>query len=277
MFVQDRRPWTYGASIATFTACLLTHESAATLLPMMIVLEGLLVLEGRPGQERLSHLAARYLPFALLLAAFLVVAYVVNSRSYLVREGYYAFGAHAVTNAFNYLVALYVGRRSVVDYALIAAVAAAVLLRGTLRMRFFLAWIVITMLPVLFFTWGIASRYLYVPAAGFALLLAETFRVCEGLAARRLPPRLVRTAIAIVAVVLAVRFGIFAQKGAEGFRARTQPSERLAAALIAANPTLPRDRVVYIDAETAEGVLASYRAALAEEAFCTSGVRVVVH
>ena len=56
MFVQDRRSWTYGASMATFTACLLTHESAATLLPMMIVLEGLLALEGRlPGQDRLSR------------------------------------------------------------------------------------------------------------------------------------------------------------------------------------------------------------------------------
>lgn len=191
VFLRTGRWWAYGAAMATFAACLLTHETAATLLPMMIALQTLLFLEGAPAKTgaRPAAWLARYAPFAGMLLPFLVVAYVVNSRSCLVRDEYYAFGPHAFRNALHYLVALYVGKRSVVDYVLVVAGIGAVLVRGTHRMHFWVVWIGVTLLPCLFFTWGIASRYLYVPAAGFALLLADLLCAFTTAAAatRRLP------------------------------------------------------------------------------------------
>jgi hypothetical protein len=82
------------------------------------------------------------------------------------------------------VVALQVGKRTVVDYSLIVASVATLLVWGTNRMRFFVVWIVVTLLPVLLFTTGIASRYLYVSAAGLALLLADLILAAETQAAR---------------------------------------------------------------------------------------------
>jgi hypothetical protein len=278
VFLQSGNRRAYTGSLLAFLACLLTHESAATLLPMMVGLELLLILEGRleRGAVLSTRRVARYLPFAALLVAFLAVAYIVNSRSYLVQEGYYAVGAHAFTNAFYYIVALYVGERTAFSYILIAAAIGAIAWRGTLRMRFFLAWILVTLLPVLFFTWGIASRYLYVPAAGFALLLSDLLLTAEARAVRRLPPRPVRAATAILAIALAVRFAAFAQDRARGFRERTRPYERLVAAIAASNTTLAADRSVFVAAEAVENVPDLYRNPAAEEALCTPDVRLIV-
>jgi protein O-mannosyl-transferase len=66
-FVQQGGIADYIGALASFGACLLTHESAATLLPMMIALE--MAVSGQGSWRRsvtavISH-AARYLPFAL--------------------------------------------------------------------------------------------------------------------------------------------------------------------------------------------------------------------
>jgi len=97
-FLQTGRWWAYGAAMATFTACLLTHETAATLLPLMLALDALLMLEGSRDRtvSRPAAWLVRYAPFAVLLMLFLVVSFIVNSRSYLVRDGYYALGWHAI-------------------------------------------------------------------------------------------------------------------------------------------------------------------------------------
>jgi hypothetical protein len=206
---------------------------------------------------------------------FLAIAYEVNSRSYLVRDGYYTFGPHAFRNAFHYIVALYVGKRTLFDYALIAAAFGAVLLRGSLRMRFFAIWILVTLLPVLFFTWGIASRYLYVPAAGFALLLAELLIAAEREAARWMPARAVRAATTFVALALVVRFALFAQEGVEGFRERTEPYVQLAEAITESQPNLPSDRIVAVDRKIVEAVPALYRDPAAETVLCSRDIRLV--
>jgi hypothetical protein len=277
LFLQTRRLWAYALAMGTFVVCLLTHESAATLLPMMIALEILLTLQDRDERGRIRPAAwlVRYAPFALLLVLVLIPVYVVNSRNYVVREGYYAFGPHAFSNAIHYVVALYVGKRTLIDYLLIVGAIAAVMLRGTLRMRFSVVWMFVTMLPVLFFTWGIASRYTYLPAVGFSLLLADVLIASERLTARWVPSRAVRTVTAVVAVALAARFAVFAQKGAHDFRERTQPYVRLAGAIAASTTTLPSDRIVYIDRRIAETIPTLYLHHAAETAFCTRDVLVV--
>lgn len=277
-FLQTRESWVYAATLGTFTACLLTHESSVTLLAMMIALEALSAFRSGRGYEtmRVRALLARYAPFAVLLAGFLVVAYVVNSRSYLVREGYYAIGFHAIRNVFHYVVALYVGQRTIVDYSLIVAAVGALLLWGTNQMRFLVLWIVVTLSPVLLFTWGIASRYTYVPAAGFAMLLAEVILAAETGAAHWIDRRTARIVFTAVAVFLAIRFAAFAQEGSEGFRLSTAPYQQLVARIRSDNSLVPPDRTVYVAPSLVAAIPEIYRDAVAETALCTQDVRLAV-
>jgi hypothetical protein len=275
-FVRTRAARYYAGTLASFALCLLTHESSATLIAMLVALEATIVLEGTATRASLARRAIAYLPFALLLAGYLAIAIDVNSRSYLVQEGYYAFGFHAVTNVLNYIIWLYVGERELASYVAIAAVTAALIWRGTPRVRFFTIWIFVTLAPVSFFTWGGASRYLYVPAAGFALLLAEGIVKLHALALRRLSPAQARAVAAAVAIALAVRFVVFAQQGSYDFRQRTVPYERFATALRAANPAPSSDSVLSVDAQAVEGIPALYYDAAAQTIFCQPGVRVVV-
>ena len=127
--------------LLAFVVCHLTHESAATLLPMMGLVGSHVCGIGkraRASQNRDRALAALF-ALAVILAGFLAIAYEVNTRSYLVREGHYAFGWHAVANILNYVIWLYVGQRAWLDYAATLAVLGAVLVWGTLRMRFAVA------------------------------------------------------------------------------------------------------------------------------------------
>ena len=143
-------------AFATFVLCLGTHESAATILPMLIALDALVAGPAGLGDAGAWAVrrVARYAPHAVMLAGFLVIAYVVNSRSYIVRDGYYTVGWHVVSNIFDYLSWLYVGRRRLPWHVGVAIVIAAIVWKGTPRMRFFLIWIVVTLLPVSLFTWG---------------------------------------------------------------------------------------------------------------------------
>lgn len=288
LFLKGRGPRFYALSIAAFVACLLTHESSATLLPMMMGLELLLMAEGRSagapalrvdvgvvGRVLWTRLA-KYLPFAVLLVMYLALEYVVSNRSYLVREGYYAFGWHAVPHVLQYLISLAVWRRMAIAYLVITVVLAALLAGGSPRVRFFVVWILVTLAPVSFFTWGNASRYLYLPAAGFALLLSELLLAGPRVAARYVPPRAARALVVVVAAGLAVRFAVFAQQGADGFRERTRPYERLAAALRQPRAAPPRDGVVYVESFDVYGIPEIYVDAAAQTILCAPNIHVVV-
>lgn len=276
-FVQTRNYGYYAASLLPFTLCLLTHESSATLIVMMLALELLVVVERDrwPALRSIIGWIPRYLPFATLLSGFLVIAYVVNSRSYLVQDGHYAFGLHAIEKYFHYFIALYVGKRMMLSYVFIVAALGALLWWGTARTRFFVFWILLTILPVSFFTWGIASRYLYMPAAGFALLLADRLVAAYAIGLRRYPSRLVATVMIVVVAFLSVRFALFAQKGSVDFRNRTRPYERLAAAVRAANPSPARGAVIFITPADVENVPEIYVDPAGEIANCSAPVDLV--
>jgi protein O-mannosyl-transferase len=278
LFLRDRRVSVYLVLLVVFALCLLTHESSATLLPMMVLLE---LTVGTAGTlaTRLRTVAVHvlsYVPFAAMLLGYLAIAYVVNSRSYLVQEGHYAFGLHAIPNAFNYVVALYVGKRIAVSYVLIAATVGLLLWRGTPRVRLFTLWIFVTLAPVSFFTWGNASRYLYVPAAGFALLLATLIMQIHALAAKRVSARAAQAIVVVLTAALAVRFGLFAKDGADSFRQRTLPYERLASIVRAQADAAGRSGAVEVAADDLYGVPDIYRDAAASIALCRPDVRVTV-
>jgi hypothetical protein len=275
-FLQRQWWGDYAAALAAFLVCLGTHESAVTILPMMVAVDALLDWpRPRHAWPWIRARVARYTPFAVALAGFLVVAYVVNSRSYLVREGHYALGWHALGNLFDYVAGMYVGRRRLLWHIGVALVAVAILARGTPRMRFALAWIVVTLLPVLPFTWGTASRYLYVPAAGFALLLAElVIGGATQLQRAGWPRRNVHGLTALVVTVLVLRFATFAEHGVRNFRDLTRPYDRLTTAVRQA--ALLSSGELHLPAAEVEGIDAIYLDAAAETALCRTGVRVVV-
>jgi hypothetical protein len=268
----------YALALAAFALCHLTHESAATLLPMMVALEAALLAQAgtRVSRQLCARSVRRYVPFALLLGAWLLTAYAVSTRMDLVQEGHYRIGWHAVRHALDYVVSLYVGKRSIASYALILAVCAVLVVRGTPRARFFLAWMLVTLVPFSFFTWGNAGRYLYLPAAGFALLLAEGIgRLHEALRAP-LPRRAAFAITAAAALGIAVRFGVFATRGSSDFLGRTRPYEAYVAAIRRLNPPPQHGGVVYVGAEHAKEVPALYRDAAAQAAFCEDGIRAEV-
>jgi hypothetical protein len=272
-----RVQWYIGALLA-FLTCHLTHESAATLLPMMGLVELTFSASGS-ARERVMTVVGhwhRYLPFAAILIGFLAVAYEVNTRSYLVREGHYAFGWHAIGNVLNYVIWLYVGQRSLLDYAATVAVLGAVLAWGTPRMRFSVLWIVVTLLPVSFFTWGNAARYLYLPAPGFAMLLADLVRALNVWAHARMSVRAASVLSGVIVVVLGVRFALFAKKAADSFPARTTAYERFVTELRRANPAVTSGAVVAIEAEFLEGVPELYREPAAAVGLCRPDLRLEI-
>jgi hypothetical protein len=270
-----KKGWYYAVALGSFVLCHLTHESSATLLPMMLATEFTFVATGG-FQERLVSLRKHvsvYLPFLVILAGYLALSYVVNSRSYLVRDGHYAFGIHAVTNTLNYIISLYVGRRAPVDYTLVLLALGALLWRGAPRTRFFVLWIVVTLAPVSFFTWGNTSRYLYLPAAGFAMLVADMMLAGQGMMGRWMNRPAARAVMVAVALALAVRFGVFAKRAADSFPERTRAYERLVAEVRRTGARAAAGETVYVNARFVDGVPDTYRDAAASIGLCLPGIR----
>lgn len=266
------------AAIATFIAfalCHLTQESAATLLPMMLLTDFTFTAQGGLS-TRLRVVAGRwryYLPFAAVLAGFLVVAYIVNTRGYLVQEGHYRLGLHALPNLLNYIIWLYIGKRRLLDYTIVIAALALVVIAGTPRMRYAVAWVIVTLLPVSFFTWDDVPRYLYLPAAGFSLLVADLMGAMHGALARRLSRRVAVALTSAVVVVLAVRFAVFARKAADSFPARSASYERFVTELRRANPEATAGSTVTIEQHFLDGVPELYREPAARVGLCLPDLR----
>ncbi len=274
-FLYRRRVVCYIAALAAFVLCLLTHESSATLIAMLVATDVLLQPRGPVFTvEALRTRLRWYAPFAMLVIGYLTLAYTVNTRSYLVTDGHYRFGLHAWPNLLNYLVAILVWVRGPLPDVLLVAAMAAVLVFGTPRMRFFMVWILVTLLPVLFFTWGIAARYEYVPAAGVSLLVAEMLGAWFASAPRRVSPVVRNMAIALIAVTLVVRSTHFARRGTVDQARLAQPFGEIKAAV----ETGPRDaqgRVV-LDAALAERVPPEYLQRVVQISLCREAVETVV-
>lgn len=273
-FLFRGRPVFYAAALAAFIVCLLTHESSATLIAMLVAMDVILAPRGPVFTAGAIRTRLRwYAPFALLVAGYLAIAYVVNTRSYLVTEGHYRVGLHAWPNLLDYLVAMLVWVRGPLqDVVLVVGMGAALVL-GTPRMRFFMAWVLITLLPVLFFTWGIAARYEYVPAAGVSLMAAELLGAWYA-SPRRIGRTAARVAIALIAVALVARSTHFARRGTVDYLHMAQPFADIKAAVTAG----PRDadgRVV-LDARLAERVPATYIDQVVQISLCRPDAQTVI-
>jgi hypothetical protein len=245
---------------------------------MMFALE---VLTMAGGQERfrltpLAPLTKRYAPFAVLLATYLGLEYVVNSRSYLITEGHYQLGWHAVPHAIDYLVTLGTGTHNVVTRTVAVAVVAALLAFGTARIRFFVVWMLVTIAPSMFFTWENASRYLYLPAAGFAMLLADVLLALKRAMSSRLSPRIASIVAVLLTLEIAASFADSASNGPRNFRELTRPYSRFVAAVRRAHPVAAASATVVVDRENAFGIQRLYLDPAAEVATCGTDLHVVI-
>ena len=225
----NRLAWSGLAALA-FLLALLTHESSVVFLPLMMLADWTVVAEPSttPGQYW-NEFLRRYAPYALLLIAYLAVDLQINRRNYLVTEGSYRVGSHVVTNALEYVVALYVGRRDAANYALIAVGLPLLLWWGHRRARFATMWVLLALLPFVFFTSGTASRYLYLPAIGFSMLLADGVMWLDRVLASRLTARTRTAIITVIGAALVARLMVFAVANVESFANRTEVYREYAA------------------------------------------------
>ena len=278
LYLQGRGRWYYVLALVTYVTCLLTHETSATLPVMMVALEVTTLREQRawPTARDLARRAARYLPFALLMAGYLAIEYTVNSRSYVVTEGHYRLGWHAIPNTLDYIVWLYVGKRTLLSHVGIAAAGLFLLAFGSPRVRFYVVFILVNIAPVAFFTWGNQGRYLYTPAVGFVMLLAEAIVTGHGFMERRAPRRAALAVTLALVLGLSARFGTFATRGAARFAELTEPYRAYVEEIRRTNPAPKPFDSVGVSEATARPIPGIYREVAAQAAFCMDNLRVTI-
>jgi hypothetical protein len=241
---DERRLWLRQLSITAYALALLTHESSVVFLPVLFLADRLI----RRVQKDPPYMT--FGPYAALTVVYLAVDVWINSRNYVVSQGYYTVGFHIVTNALNYIEALYVGRRDWLNYAAIASGIVILLVRGNSRVRFATWWMLLALAPFLSFTWGNTSRYLYQPAIGFSLLLAEVVAAFDRVLAHRLTvPRRALT-VGLLVVVIAVRFAVFAAGNVRDFTERSQVYSDYLGRFRALHGTVPSNTTVVADPPT---------------------------
>ena len=89
--ITRRARWAYFAACFAFTAALLSHESAVTLSSILFLFLLLFpVAEFQRPLSKVTHAIWRLAPFLAITAAYGVIAYIINSRNYVVTEGHTA-------------------------------------------------------------------------------------------------------------------------------------------------------------------------------------------
>ncbi|CAN5682117.1 hypothetical protein BH18ACI5_BH18ACI5_02340 [soil metagenome] len=222
-------PWRV-ISLGAFVLALMAHESGVVLLPLLLICERAFANVEAKRSFHAGLVRARYFaPEVLILTAYLLVDAAINSRSYLVEEGHYRLGFHAVRNLLAYVISLYLGKHNLASFVAVALVLLLLLVRGTPRVVFATAWLVLWILPFAFFTWGNASRYAYTPAIGLAWLLTEALVWLDQRFAQLTGARVRLALTTVIAAFITVRFGSFTAKAVENFSKRTEPYRQVAA------------------------------------------------
>lgn len=249
--VSDRAA-TYAAAFLSFLACLLSHESGTTLLPVLFVslwlLAPLVPQRSSVGATSVARLAPRLAPFVAAWLAYGAIAWIINSHNYVVTDGHYGVGPHVVTNVINALTTMFIVPRSATLLVLVAALYAWAAIAAPPRVRFYAIWTIATLVPFAGFREGdLPSRYYYLSVAGFSGLLAELLWWTRSVIASRW--RSAGQAVwAVVTIALTVRFGAFAVRNAHIGEDDAAPYVAYAATVRALYPTLPKGGSVEVPA-----------------------------
>ena len=235
------------SSVCLFGLSLLSHQSAIVLLPLLVMADW---MEDRQAW-RAGAAIRRFLPYVVLAVAFLAIEATVNSRQQMVASGEYRAGLHVIRNTLDYVSSLYAGKHSTMWLAASGVVLAVVMLIGSWRARFATVWTILSILPFALFDVPNVSRYAYMPAVGFAWLVAEGFAALDRrLAYWKLSASPRSLLIGVLIVVATVRFGSFAQKNVRIFALRAEHYRTFLTDLRREHPTLPDGTIIPIDAKT---------------------------
>jgi hypothetical protein len=270
--------WRIGVASALYGCALLTHESSVVFAALIGIADLAFgsAWEHIRSPRRWPQLIRDYVPIVLLTIGYLWIDLTINTRSYLVDEGHYRVGWHAVPNMLDYIASLYVGERTPVFHVLTSGVLVLLLVLGTPRVRFATAWMLIAILPFAFFTWGNTSRYQYLPAIGFAMLLADGIEWLNRALAARIPDRPRIAIIAIVTAAITIRFMVFASEAVENFAARTEMWRGFGQAIRAEYPQVALGGEVAISRGLAEKHGRQYLEALVRWEYRDPTIRVVL-
>ena len=253
---DERFRW---VSVSAFVGAIGSHESAVTLPVALLTLDacGDSLRSTVGSSEWWAAAARRHWPFMAVLAGYLILEFAINRRNYVVMEGHYRPGHHVLTNALRYITALYVGRNTWTSYVMLTLALAAIVTWGGRLPRVLAILLLITLAPVLPFTWANASRYTYLPAMVFAGLTASLLS-----AGRDRLAAYSRTAawvvLAIATAFSLVRYGRWTIEAARDHEGVTRASEHCARAV--------HERSLGIDTDMSAcaGVASAYRQALEE-------------
>jgi hypothetical protein len=291
------RSWLAASAIA-YALSLLTHESSVVFLPLLVLADWAFAAAkpaaaymgtaaaaymGTPAAAYkqtaaayVRSLAPAYVPFVVVTLAYLAIDLAINTRNYVVVEGEYRFGWHMVTSVFGYIASLYVGERTWLAHTLVGAVLAWILVRGNARARYAVAWMVIAILPFAPFQFGNVSRYLYLPAIGFAMLMAEGASGLDGWMRGRWQNTARVAVLSVLIAFAAIRFGNFARRGVADITARMEAYRTFLTALRQAHPTLENGAVVTIDARTEKEMPLRFLEAAVQWEYKNPTIRVTV-
>jgi hypothetical protein len=259
-------------AVVMFALALLTHESSIVFLPLLVLADW----TAGSWRWKWSDVARVYVPFLAVTTAYLIVDLTINSRHYIVTEGQYRIGWHMIRNVFEYIASLYVGERTLLAHGAVAAVLAWALVRGNARARYATAWMVIAMLPFVPFDFGNVSRYLYLPAVGFAMLMAEGASGLEAWLRERWPQAARAVLVGALVLFVGVRFGNFARRGVADAAARMERYRTFITALQQTHPRLEAGAVVTVDAETDKVMPVRFLEAAVQWEYKNPSIRVVV-
>jgi hypothetical protein len=241
-----RRDFLYAG--CTFIACLFTHESGVMLLPILGLLTVALPTspQGESGLGRVRAHLVVFVCFALILAVYGAITYAINARNYVVVEGQYALGLHMIDNVGRALGTFVVARRDALGRVMVVLFFLWACTFAGPRARFYALWTIAALLPFAGFRGGLSSRYLYLAAAGCAGLIAETLWWARERLASTVPAAALLWGL--LSLGLLVRFGAFAAKNVQAWKAASAPYRTYFAQIHDAYPSPERGALLEIPA-----------------------------
>lgn len=220
---ERARGWAYWGALAALLLALLAKESTIS-LPVALLGVALVVQPPRDsvalGEHALAVRAVELVPFATLTGAYIIFHYFQQYGGASDVE-LYRFGSHALDNLWDYLkwMALPVPdeRASWISDArpyfavglLVAGTAGGAWRPRTLGFAFL--WMLVALLPYLFFLTGSFERYTYLPAVPLAMFVAFALSEVYLALRARLTSLMAGVAVGALVVVLAVFLGIEAR------------------------------------------------------------------
>ncbi len=181
-------------SLVSFISALLCKEWAVTVFALFILYDIFFYynkLDSPIKSWNDQKLIKPYIPFILILVIYLSAMF---SLPYSGKKD--MIGPHIFSNLSTYLTTFILPSRNIPKFPvkaffpllnillpflvkifsiLLPVLSLIAIIRGPAFIKFYTLWIYITLLPFLFFSWGTASRYYYIPSMGFIAILAYLF------------------------------------------------------------------------------------------------------